>query len=350
MLEMNRRTITRSVIIVLFILVVVSLFLIKIPYSISTYAKVKPAKQWMLIRGRDGEIISRMFNFESAVNEEYKVNYIARGDQASFVFNKPVFAKNYIERGDTVGYYNSSETNARYAQLAGELEEAKALLRSLEKGEKQAVVDEAKQKLNFARAKAEKQKILLKRLDSLYANNLVSEEEYELAEAEMNQLLYEIKISESQLEAVKTGVKPEEKQIVLNRINALRAELAVIEEKLKASIIKSPITGRINKVYSPDTLFNVVDENKFIFIIPVELSDSYHFQNNAKFSVENIADLSSDKIDFSNEVQILNSQQVRIASVVITNPGTQLISGMIIPCSITGQDLKLIDHIWNFLN
>ena len=73
---------------VLVILIVAGLFYVRMPYIVSTYAKVKPAKQWMLMRGRDGEIISRLFNFENALNEEYAVTNVSRGDRASFVFNK----------------------------------------------------------------------------------------------------------------------------------------------------------------------------------------------------------------------------------------------------------------------
>ncbi|MCB0282680.1 MAG: hypothetical protein KDF60_08895 [Calditrichaeota bacterium] len=335
--------------VVVVIILVVTLFYVSMPYSIETYAKVKPAKQWLLTRGTDGEIISRLFNFENAINDEYLVNYVSRGDQASFIFNKNIIGQRYINRGDTIGFFNSSETKASYAKLSGELQEAKALLFSMEKGEKQAIIDEAIQKLNFARAKAEKQRLLLSRLDSLYANQLVSEEEFELAKAEMNQLNFEVKISESQLEAVKTGVKPEEKRIVINRVNALQNELNVIEEKLDASVLEAPISGRINKTFSPDTLFNVTNEEQFVLLMPVNLEESYLLKDNMTLELENQTDAEVKELDFLNEVQFLNARQVRIASAVFESKNGGLIPGMIVPCTLKGPDLLLKDHLWKLL-
>ena len=303
------------------------------------------------MRGRDGEIISRLFNFENALNEEYAVTNVSRGDRTSFVFNKNLHLKNYITVGDTIGYFTSMETNTRYAQLVGDLQEQKALLKSMEIGEKQSVINEAEQKLNYAKAKAERQRLLLTRLDSLYKNNLVSTEEFELAEAKMNQLQYEVNISRSQLEAVRTGVKPEEKQVIINRVDALQNELSIIENKLKSSIVKSPITGVVNKTYSPDTLFSVTDEAEFVLLMPINLDDTNCVKGRVSLSITNLPDNEFDsELEFLNQVQILNARQVRVATTIITDPDKRLISGMVVPCEIKGDNLLLKDHLIKMLD
>ena len=74
----NRKLLFGLVVIMLFIMTVFFIP-VKLHYTKSRYGKIYPARQWFLIRGNDGILISAITDNIRGVNHTYKVHQFERG-------------------------------------------------------------------------------------------------------------------------------------------------------------------------------------------------------------------------------------------------------------------------------
>lgn len=349
----QRRNITRLILILLAV-VVASLFFLPIqyPYKIDGLAKIVPVREWRLIKGTDGLLLASLHNHERGMTEAYAVSQFERGDAVNFAIRSALQAGQQIAAGDTVGRIYSNEIERQLAQLNGELEVATAALAVTTEGEKASVVQEAEQRLAFARREQAEQQKIAERLERLYQQGLTSRELYEIEAGRLKLMEINIAIAEAQLQSAHTGAKREEIRLARSQIEALRREIAAVERRSAQYVFTSPIDGKIARLFSDDTLLTIYDTTAYIVFMPIEWQNYQYLaplqEVNLQFSGAD-SQQSGRLLTFDRSVHNLNGRQVVFAALRIDNR-QRLLSGMLQKCVIWARPVTLWEHTKRFLN
>jgi len=253
-----------------FAVIVLLLIPIKIPYSLSSIAKAKPAKQWLIIKGTDGKLVTTLINNINGNVENYSVTQFERGDVVQFYLNKNIVSGVKVNEKDSIAFITSNLSEIEITQLKSELNDALAQLKLSESNEKESIVNTEKQKLEFSKKQYEEQQNLFNRQKSLYEKQLISQEEYELAKSSLELFKINVDISSERLSTVQTGSRPEEIEMIKSRIVGLQNQIRAFENKFDKYFIQTPINGIIQRTYSTDTLINIEDYSELIAFVPVK--------------------------------------------------------------------------------
>jgi pSer/pThr/pTyr-binding forkhead associated (FHA) protein len=246
---------------------------VKFPFVVDTYGKIDAAHKWVLVKGQEGQLMASVFNYETGISEGYRVSDFERGSSVRFSFHPSIAPGRFIAKGDTIGALYSSELRERLLALNRQLAAAQGSLAVNASGEKAAIVREAEQRLSYARKKIEEHQKVLARAREAFRLGVISQKELEARESEANLLEIEASIAESQLEAAQTGEKPEQLELILANIAALKNEIAAIKEQAAAYTLTAPISGNVSRAFSSDTLLTIADTTRYVVFIPVKWND-----------------------------------------------------------------------------
>lgn len=242
---------------------------VQVPRSITVPGRVLPVQEWLLTREATGELAATLRDHQTGAVVSYFATEIDRGDALEFNLISSVLRRGYVSAGDTVGLLSSSEVQQRLTQLQGELATSEALLRETLAGEKEAVIDEARQQHLQAQEQVELQRRLVERQRQLAAQDLLAPELLEQSETQLR--LYELGVAAAaaRLEALRTGSRPEEIARAQAQVQALRNELRAHEQRLALSTLTTPISGPILHAPAPDTLLTVLDTTGYVVTMPL---------------------------------------------------------------------------------
>ncbi|MCZ6633032.1 MAG: hypothetical protein O7G87_06465, partial [bacterium] len=74
---------------------------VKVPYSIETAGKFLPQKEWVLVRGQDGRLISTLYDHVRGKVEDFDVMHVENGDNLTFKLHPAIVAGATVAVGDT---------------------------------------------------------------------------------------------------------------------------------------------------------------------------------------------------------------------------------------------------------
>jgi hypothetical protein len=328
----------------IFIAVIILMLLVKVRYSIKTMGKMVPSREWILQRTNDGSLMATLADHRNGLVQDYSVIQIERGDATRFQLSPLLNEKQYVAELDTIGSIHSYEVLRQLTELEGDLAVAKATLKTQLVGEKEAVIQEARQQHVLAQERAELQNRLFLRQDSLFHQNLVSQEEYEMARSEAKIAEIEADIAEVQLQSVTTGVKPEQIEMVESRIRSLENDVRLRKSQLQAFTLRTPIAGKLFRSFSSDTLLSVCDTS-YLLIMPVQWG--YHSelipgQMVSLKGADRSTRLSARIVRIEDSVKILNRDQIFFAVASIEGVHSSMVPDLIVPCTIRGRSLSLV--------
>ena len=99
------------------LLIVVLLLPFQIPYKITVPGKVLPTKEWLVVKGTDGRLMTSLINHKAGVHENYAVRLFERGDAVQFSFNPNIVAGSSVSTNDTIGVIYSNESQKQLINL-----------------------------------------------------------------------------------------------------------------------------------------------------------------------------------------------------------------------------------------
>lgn len=340
----------------LFVIIIITitaiLVPIQFPYKITTPGKVLPSKSWIVSKGNSGQLISFLHDRKKGIVDNYSVKEFERGDDIHLLLNPDIRIGKIINEKDTVGFIYSNEIEKQLALLKSELNVTKSSLEFNKSGEKESVIKEAEENLNYYIKQASEQKKILGRQKALYEKNLVSKEEYELTlnQSELNDI--SIAIAKARLESVSTGAKKEQIEMINNQIKSLQKQIELLQKRNSSYHLVSPINGIINNLTNGDTLFTISDNNAFVVMMPVRMGEASFIQNNSEIEIK--LPLASGKLQgkiifIDNSAQNLHGEQVifAVASIETTK---QLAYGLMIECVIDCGSAGIYEHLKRFMN
>ena len=254
----------------IFILIVVVLLPVKIPYTINPPGKILPVREWIVIKGSDGRLITQLKNNQCGTIDNYSVSQFERGDAVQFKLKSNIVSGAYVSANDTIAAIYSNEIERQYTQLQGELGVAMASLEVSRTGEKVSVINEERNLLEYRKEQMEESKKQFERTEVLFSKNLVSQEDYEIAKStnELNKI--NVKISETHLQSLITGSKPEQLDYIRAEISSLKNQIRILQKRFENYTLISPVNGIVNQIYSGDTILVISDTSAYVIISPVK--------------------------------------------------------------------------------
>ncbi len=350
LLNLLKGSIVATALVLIFIFFILP---IKLPHKIETTGKVIPAKQWVLSIANNGQIVSHIQDNQSGINHSFFFTEFDRGDAVRFHINKNILKKFIVFKGDTIGTLYSNQLIKQLANLEGELLQAKASLSLNTTGEKQSVIKAAEEKLLFEQKKAEEQKRILARLKALWEKDLISKEEYEIAQNQADLDDINIKIAKAQLESAKTGVKPEQIELINSQVQTIENEITVLKKRLSDYLITSPITGSVNQFAKKDTILVVSDTSSYLIVMPVNIEERAFFKDNLKIKAVIPIDneiVESEILHIDNNVEILRGKEIIFAKAIVKSKSKNLLPGIFVKCQIQSEPVSIKNRISTFLN
>ena len=320
---------------------------INLPYSIKVPGKVLPQKEWVLSKTDNGMIVTQLINNKTGISEDYFVTQFERGDAVQLNLNSK--KNNFsVSKNDTIGIIHSNEINRELVKLQGKLAETKASLELNLTGNKKSIIDAAKETLAFSKEKSKEQKKILARLKAMFRKNLISKEEYEIAQNESNLNDINISIAQAQLEAVKTGEKPEQVQFINSKILSIENEISVLEKRLNNFVIISPINGTVNQIANSDTILFVADTSEYVILMPVNIKEKEYLKKDISIELQipyNKKIIEADFYGLNNKVQIFNGTQVIFVKAIVDKNKLDFIPGMYVQCKLNLGSVSIKERI-----
>jgi len=335
---------------------VVLLFLffsgIKVEHSINIFAEVNPLQKWQISKGTDGQLTSALIDYETGFSNTFGVTQFQRGESMVFSFAESMKNKKEVKAGDSIGTIRSSDVEEKIVQLEGELAVAKAEFEANKTGEKQPLISEAKNRLEFAKAKLGQKKDTFSRNEQLYKKGFLPKESYETDLWEIKQLEIEISIYQAQLEAINTGLKPETLHLLESKVTALTKELESLKKRSKNFSVISPINGIINRSFSSDTILSIINFDKVVINVPLKIAyrNTLHEGEAIDVKFENYSSAFQGRLlSLSKEVKMLNFEQVIVAAILINNSEKQLLPGMITQGTIRLGKISIWEYLTSYI-
>ncbi|MBN2424215.1 MAG: hypothetical protein JXR46_01875 [Calditrichaceae bacterium] len=341
-----------SVFLLVLIIMLVLILPVYVPQTVKTIARIIPEKEWIISKGQDGRLLSVLKNHRLAKTENYTLNIFERGDAVQFRLNPQLQPGSFINKNDTVGFIYSNEIERELARLEGSLSAQKASLLMSLTGEKNALIQAARQELLAAEKQAELQKSILERQKTLFENNLISREQYDNELTKYELFKSNAQIAKAQVEAVSTGEKEELLNYIRSQINALEKEINVFKTRRDRYHLTAPLSGELNMNFSTDTLAHIRSSDSFIAVLPVIYEDLPRIKNGAKLILSplNTPDPVEGRIIMIDKIiRVFQGRQVIYATAVIEDAHQALLPGLIMKGEITCNQVLLREYVYNII-
>jgi len=316
-------------------------------FPVNTYATITPAQKWLLVKGTNGQLIARTFNYQTGMSDGYRVANFTTGSSISFTVDPSLTLGRHVAVGDTVGWISSSEMQERLVVLSGQLAAAQHVLAVSATGQKDAVVGEAEQRLRAAQRQRDEYQTTVTRTQALFDRKLIAAGDYENVQSNAHKLEDDVSIASAALEAARTGAKPEQLALAESNIAALKNEISAINSRAATFTLRAPIAGVVTPTPSGDTLLTIGSTSEFVAMVPIPFSD-YPRVAAERRPLLNIPGYSRPVrgrvVAIHHEIEVLFGHRVVLATAVLDSPPDDLLPGSIVRCSVECGPLTMREY------
>jgi len=124
-----------------------------------------------------------------------------------------------------------------------------------------------------------------------------------------------------------------------------------VNNRMETFSLTAPISGKISRSYSADTLVMISDISSYIAIIPIKANEFPYIEKEEEVGIYYNGSKCVDAriIHLDNEIHIMKGQQTRYATAVITNSKNDLPLGILSKCIIDCKKVTVAEYIRRFL-
>ncbi len=328
---------------------------IEIQYTVESTGKIVPSQQWILSQGNDGQLLANSKNFATGLNNSYQFTSFERGKSISLNLDQSLVAGKVVAKGDTLGVIYSTSQHENLIQLNGELQVLKAELAAGLSGVKKTEVQESQERLALAKSELNKQDKIVQRQKELLREEIITQEEYQIAMDDLNILLKAVDVRQAELESSTSGVKNEEINKLNKQIMAIENEISFLKQQIDSeNLITAPFRGRIERTFSNDTLISISSIKSGVALIPVPLEAAAYIGDKSSISFDSAFGISSLKgnIQMKNHVMhLIGGKQCIIVTGTVEPLSDDFVSGIIAKAEIACDLVSLPTYLErNILN
>lgn len=320
-----------------------------VPFRIDVVGKILPWRDMTVSGGDDGIISVMVHDNLNGTRESRFLTELERGDVVMWRLHHAVVPGAAVDEGDTVCRIYSAEIERELVNLRGELDIQKAALRLVETGEKESVVEEARQFVSSAHEQLSEQENIVIRQKALWEAGFVPYQDYELAESQLELYRIEVEKAEAQLATVTTGVKREEREYIVAAIAGLEHDIDALAEKQRYLTITAPFSGKVFDQYADSSATVAIgDMSRLCVTLLVDLKHSRYVKKNQTVEI---------RIDGFNETmrgtimslgtvtRMVLDNQVTVAIAVLDAPERELPAGAIANCRILAEPVTVREYL-----
>ncbi len=328
---------------------------IDIPYSIRAKGIIKPAQEWGLYKAFDGTLVNLLEDHLNGTLNQYKVMEFQRGDIVQFLFNEQLLQNEAINKGDTIAWVVSNDLKMSILEKQGALAYEESLLQVYLTGDRPEALRIALDQVELARQELQTQRQLTERIQHLHSEELVSQQEYELAVNELRVKEYRLDIAKSNYESLLAGEKEEEIRVVRARIAALKQQKEQLLKHIAEMNILSPVSGQLIRQRNlagtnEDTVIKVADLSALLVFAPVDVFETKFIETGQDVT---IASLQSHKeykgqvIGMDNSVQLINRQPKIFITILLTGDDAraELFPNLVVDARIHTPEVSLFEYL-----
>ena len=170
-----------------------------------------------------------------------------------------------VKVGTSLAVLDTKNLKTKQQELLAERKQVKALLKELQAGARSETIAAAQSTVKSLYSQLKLAQTKGQRRQELYTSGAVSREQLDEATTEVNTIQARLNESQSQLDELLRGTRPEKIEAQQALLEQLDAKLASLELELEQSILKAPFTGRIaNRLVDEGT---VVSGGESIFTL-----------------------------------------------------------------------------------
>jgi hypothetical protein len=341
----------RIVLLIILILAIILLFLpIKVYYSFDSAALVFSSKEWNLKRGADDSYISELLDHETNGISNLLSYKFERGDVAEVHIRKNLESGNYVTTGDTIAVIHSFFIENEIIRLKNLKQIEEAALRMTETGEKQTLIDQAKQRQEFARQQLDLAIKNYERQRKLYLDSIISQAEFDIYENQYQSAKINVQIANKELLSFETGAKSEEIDYISQKIDSYENEIQTLEKMQDQYFIQPPLDGVISFNRVLDGIITVSDTNRFILKIPVKINNIQYLKriSSIKFSIPGYTektDASFISVEGNVNIDTMTKQQLIIAKALIKSGIKGIYPGMAVSCKVYCDKITIFEFL-----
>jgi len=151
----------------------------------------------------------------------------------------------HVNAGQLIARLDNAELASVVMQNKASLQEAMTRLAELRAGSRVQEIERARASVNAQAADLDKAKKDYERADILYKNGAISASQFEGAQNAYNTREAQLKSAQETLSLVKEGPRKEDIQAAEHRVQQVKAMVNTSEERLKDTVLFSPISGVI---------------------------------------------------------------------------------------------------------
>jgi hypothetical protein len=347
--SLSSKTLFKAIpLLLLIILLIVLILPLKLPYSFNVPGKVMAAEEWLMIKSLNGPLQILLKNNITGTSKSYSVLEFERGDNTKFNINPRITIGSTISKYDTIGSIFSDALEYSLTSLKGELNVARSLLNQSLSGEKESLIKEAKDNLDFAVKKIELDKKVFFRKQTLHEKGLISDEEFEISQTTLELDETAVKVAEAKLQTVLTGEKKEQIDLIKSQITSLQKQITILEKKSASFNLISPINGFVSWIPDGDTLLIISDTSAYVISFPVPLLKKNYI--NSETCIKVIYPSGSEEITAESEridgsIKYLSLKPVVIGQAVIKGSQSNFMPGLMVECKVQCGSIPISEHI-----
>ena len=150
-----------------------------------------------------------------------------------------------VKAGDILAEIGSSSMRLQVQEARAAMDAAKSNLKKMEKGSRPQEIQIARAAVQEAEAALSEAKKNFKRINRLHEIRAVSNSAYDSAERQMTTANARMESAKQQLELAMKGPRIEDVNAARAHLVQAKAAMALMEDRLKKSIIRTPISGTI---------------------------------------------------------------------------------------------------------
>ena len=320
------------------------------PWAIQTPGKLAPLREWTLVRGADGQLVSTLRNNLSGQLEHFEVFGAERGDHLSFD-RGPAGRSGAVRVGDTLGAVRSAAHERQRVQLEVAVASALAELEVYASGEKVPEVQVAQLEVARRRAQQAGHQQELARLETLAQRELVAQAVVDQARTALEVDQLQLQEATARLEAASTGAKGQERAWRSARVRGLREELALIEEDLKSNAIRTPLGGRLVEFASAETLLAIHDTTAYLVTLPIPWGVRAELdpQGTVEITAEGVQGALTGRIvQIGPQAHMAEGRPNAPAKVLVESEVSRLGPGLVVQCAVPSRPAALWGHLRRF--
>lgn len=341
----------RIVLLIILILAVIVLFLpIKVNYSFDSAALVFSSREWNLKRGADDSYISELIDNETNSISNLLSYKFERGDVAEVHIRKNMQSGDYVTANDTIAVIHSFFIENEIIRLKNLKQIEEAALKMTVTGEKQTLVDQSKQQLEFAQQQLDLELKNYERQKKLYLDSVISRAEFEIYENQYELAKINVQIANKELLTLETGAKSEEIDYIRQKINSYEKEIQTLKKMQEQYSIKPPLDGVISFSRVIDGIITVSDTNRYILKIPVKVNNIQYLEHisSIKFSIPGyteITEASFISVEGNVNIDAMTSQQLIIAKALIKSGIKGIYPGLAVSCKVYCDKITIFEFL-----